>query len=889
MKTILFYLLAVIVISGIFYGYYYLALRNKKFHYYNRFYLLVATLLSFIIPLFNIPVYFSEKKTQSSFVFKSLSVISGSGHEENVNVKIVSVSANWFTVQHILYLVYLLFALLFLARIILSLIKIRHIIQQNSGEKIGEIHFINTEEPGTPFSFFNWLFWNRKIELRSEKGEQIFRHELFHITQKHSLDIIFMELINIVFWINPIFHIIKRELKAIHEFLADRHAVKENNKWQYAELLLMQALQTKHSLVNPFFHNQIKRRIAMITQSQQPGPQYIRKLMLLPLGMIALFLFAFSYKNKKETGPVNRPDKPFVVIVDAGHGGTDAGAKAPDGTLEKELTLAIAKKIKALNDEKNIKIILTRETDMNTGLHERVDLATKENADLFISLHINSASSTPSFEREESQKGIVAFISQKNKRFEPENKILGTIILNYFSQIYPTKMEILRRNVGIYILDYAPCPSVIIECGYISNHGDLAYMKNTNNQEEIAKTILKSIDQYIMQSQADDWKERMKTVSDTIGFLERIAKDKKQGEKLHGWSNKKTGNQLVFVADSFVFRNNPNYKSPNLDNTLYIVDGKTVTHDFLNNNIIIAKLMTVYPPGDEEATAKYGAIAVNGVIEFNNAYTESNSAEKEPSYDTIPIKDQKNRIIKYEVQNKSGDIVFDKVEVEAKFPGGNQKWRQFLERNLDVSRPMNNKAPDGTYTVIVQFIVNTDGSIADVKTLTKHGYGMEEEASRVISKGPKWDPAIQNGHKVRAYRKQPITFYITSGSKEEKARESIIKENTKAPDTNKLNEVVIVGFSNNKIPEIKLEDLKKISPHELMNLNDDITITSYTLSIDDAGDAIHESFNMGDRFSTSTRLLIENATKGRTLIVEKIRGIKDGKETKFPAVVYKVI
>ena len=91
-------------------------------------------------------------------------------------------------------------------------------------ERIDHIYFINTEEPGTPFSFFKWLFWNNKIELNSEEGQQIFRHELFHIEQKHSWDIIFMEMISIVFWINPFFYLIKKEIKTIHEFFADEFA-----------------------------------------------------------------------------------------------------------------------------------------------------------------------------------------------------------------------------------------------------------------------------------------------------------------------------------------------------------------------------------------------------------------------------------------------------------------------------------------------------------------------------------------------------------------------------------------------------------------------------------------------------------------------------------------
>jgi protein TonB len=57
--------------------------------------------------------------------------------------------------------------------------------------------------------------------------------------------------------------------------------------------------------------------------------------------------------------------------------------------------------------------------------------------------------------------------------------------------------------------------------------------------------------------------------------------------------------------------------------------------------------------------------------------------------------------------------------------------------------------------------VDKEGNISDVRGLTSRGYGMEEEAVRVIKKGPAWVPAIQNGRKVKAYRKQPITFVVT--------------------------------------------------------------------------------------------------------------------------------
>lgn len=106
--------------------------------------------------------------------------------------------------------------------------------------------------------------------------------------------------------------------------------------------------------------------------------------------------------------------------------------------------------------------------------------------------------------------------------------------------------------------------------------------------------------------------------------------------------------------------------------------------------------------------------------------------------------------------------VFEKVEVEASFPGGEREWKKYLERNLDANVPIDNGAPEGTYTVIVQFIVDKEGNISDVKALSNKGYGMEDEAIKIIKKGPKWTPAIQNGRNVKAYRKQPITFLVTS-------------------------------------------------------------------------------------------------------------------------------
>ena len=123
-----------------------------------------------------------------------------------------------------------------------------------------------------------------------------------------------------------------------------------------------------------------------------------------------------------------------------------------------------------------------------------------------------------------------------------------------------------------------------------------------------------------------------------------------------------------------------------------------------------------------------------------------------------PPPDEGKQVV--EAPKEDENKIFEKVEVEAEFPGGLPAWRRYLERNLNAQVPSDAGAPTGSYTVVVKFIVDKGGNISDVKALTSHGYGMEEEAVRAIKRGPKWTPAIQNGRNVNAYRQQPITFFV---------------------------------------------------------------------------------------------------------------------------------
>lgn len=108
----------------------------------------------------------------------------------------------------------------------------------------------------------------------------------------------------------------------------------------------------------------------------------------------------------------------------------------------------------------------------------------------------------------------------------------------------------------------------------------------------------------------------------------------------------------------------------------------------------------------------------------------------------------------------SKDSSADVIEKEAEFPGGTEKWQNFIAKNLNPKVPVKNGAPRGTYRVIISFIIEKDGSIVEAIAVTDPGYGMAEEAIRVIKKSPKWKPAVQNGTYLMSKKSQPFIFQI---------------------------------------------------------------------------------------------------------------------------------
>mgnify|MGYP000700474144 CR=1 FL=1 len=291
-QSILLYLLKTILVSGILLAYYWIALRDKKFHYYNRFYLLSSSVLSLVVPLLNFDWFTVE---EPALIYSSNELIqfvlpTTTGHN--------GVHLDW--ADYVLITTGLI-TIALLGLLLFHIIKIQFLKNRSEVTKMDGFDFINTNEENAPFSFLNNLFWKQSISLQDEGGQQIFKHEITHIQQKHTWDRIYCQIIASIFWMNPFNWIIQKELVAIHEFIADEEAVGNSNVAAFAKMLL-QTHYGNHFL-NPthsFFYSSIKRRLAMLTQTSNPTYSYMRRVMVLPVLVITISLVSIKVHAREK-------------------------------------------------------------------------------------------------------------------------------------------------------------------------------------------------------------------------------------------------------------------------------------------------------------------------------------------------------------------------------------------------------------------------------------------------------------------------------------------------------------------------------------------------------------------------------------------------------------
>ncbi|QSB27023.1 M56 family metallopeptidase [Flavobacterium sp. CLA17] len=254
-------------------GAYYLLLEKEKFHQFNRFFLLGSLVISFVLP------------------FVTIEIIKEVADVANTNVVVPGkITANIVAEKTSIYVIlgwflYGIVTTVLFFRFVNNLYKLIKKTKSGVTLKHQKATLVLLKEQTLPYTFLNTIFINEE-EFQNNKIEtELFTHELIHVNQKHSLDVLLIEIIKTVFWFHPIFIFYKKSIQLNHEFLADEKVVKSHNNVSfYQNLLLAKANHNPiYYLASNLNYSVTKKRLIMMTTTTSASRGFFKKTILLPL------------------------------------------------------------------------------------------------------------------------------------------------------------------------------------------------------------------------------------------------------------------------------------------------------------------------------------------------------------------------------------------------------------------------------------------------------------------------------------------------------------------------------------------------------------------------------------------------------------------------------
>lgn len=437
---------------------YYLFLEKEKIHVFNRFYLLFSLIFSMVIPFITIEVI--QETAKPIINPGNIQILQGSA--------VVLEETNYLAIGS--WSLYALVTFILAMRFISNIIRISSKMKLNSPIDYKNAKLILVPEKTLPHTFLNTIFINETEYNNREIEAELYTHELTHVTQKHTLDILFIELLKTVFWFNPIFIFYKKAIQLNHEFLADEKVVTSyNNVPFYQSLLLSKANENQtFYLASNLNYLITKKRLLMMTKTTSKTKAFLKKAILMPIVATLLFLLctkvvAQETNVKKETTP-KKTENLFKTYYDK----TTFKIKDEKGKIASE------KKYNELTpiEKKAIPSILSKQKGLPTneeliatfskGAAEVIEIDTfsPENQKVKKSegetYSTNELTENPAFP--EGMEKFYKFVGE-NFNIPPEaekNKVKGKVYLTFIVEIDGTLSNIkIIRDIGYGIGDEA--------------------------------------------------------------------------------------------------------------------------------------------------------------------------------------------------------------------------------------------------------------------------------------------------------------------------------------------------------------------------------------------------------------------------------------------------
>lgn len=331
----------------IFLAFYKLVLEKENMHVFKRFFLLAALVLSISIPLVTFTQYIEPLPLTFNEVSQDMLITNNP----------IEIETTTTYVPYIIWSIYIIGLLIFGFKFIRNLYRLNQKIKHNPKQRYYKFTHVLLKDLIVPHTFFNYIFFNKSKFEANEIPEEVFWHEQTHATQKHSIDVVFIEALQVLLWFNPLIYIIKHAIKLNHEFLADQGVLQKGiNTNAYQEIILaFSSNAAQPQLANAINYSLIKKRFTVMKTKTTKRGIWLRSIVLLPL--LAVMLYSFSdtkvvEKTSEEVSDTNYTARSIdIEVFDNGTYKID-GLKATKNTfasvinqLHQDITPEIRNKI----------------------------------------------------------------------------------------------------------------------------------------------------------------------------------------------------------------------------------------------------------------------------------------------------------------------------------------------------------------------------------------------------------------------------------------------------------------------------------------------------------------------------------------------------------------
>lgn len=303
--SIILYFLQSTICMAFFYALYWFFLKRDTFFRVNRLFLLLTLLVSLLIPTLEIPIQAESQSTIETPLHVIDAVVKVSHQYLNSNMLdevVVTASVkktlSWYQYLGILYF---LGIFLFMLRFFSNLIQLIRWIKTSKIIRKNGFRLVIMDEDYPPFSFLNYVFLSR-ADYQKTNFTSIIAHERVHVSQLHTFDLLLIEILTVLFWLNPVVWLYKSSIQEVHEYLADDKVVNGSvDVNEYKMHIVNQfAGGDLFRLANNFGQSTLKKRISMLGRIKTPRIALVKLILIIPIGMLLLSAFAFTIKEEEK-------------------------------------------------------------------------------------------------------------------------------------------------------------------------------------------------------------------------------------------------------------------------------------------------------------------------------------------------------------------------------------------------------------------------------------------------------------------------------------------------------------------------------------------------------------------------------------------------------------